>query len=144
MRWLIAILIAMILPGESWAGSFSSSDLRTVADVVCHEARGETFEDQIDVAYVVKNRVTTGKTVVGVVFERNQFSGFFGEFHSGECRRQSRAWRTALNAVTVAFLTDRYNHQGTHFAVCRLGQPFGPKFTLVKRNASHCYWRRHG
>jgi hypothetical protein len=147
MRWLLAILI-LTLPSASWAGSFSASDLRLVADLVCHEARGESFEDQLDVSRVVLNRIDgkgrwQPKVVSSVLLAPGQFSGFSGEFRSGECRRQSKAWRTALNAVTIVFLTDLTpNHGATHFALCRLGRPFGPKFTLVKRNASHCYWRK--
>lgn len=52
--------------------------VQELANVIYHEARGESREGQIAVGHVVMNRVADdrfGRTVYEVVWQRNQFSG---------------------------------------------------------------------
>lgn len=54
------------------------SDVQQLANVMYHEARGESQQGQIAVGQVVMNRVRSGKypsTVRGVIWQRGQFSG---------------------------------------------------------------------
>ena len=126
--------------------SFTDADIRLMADVVCWEARGEPFADQRDVAYVIRNRLASGKygrTVSDVIYQRNQFSGFFPGQRARECLHHGDAYGRAVLAVLVGVHSDHWNHGATHFAVCRLGpNVFGPKFKLVRRHAGHCFYRQ--
>lgn len=59
-------------------------DIKELANVIYHEARGESRKGQIAVAHVVLNRVADPRypnSVAGVVWQRHQFSNI--RYHAG-------------------------------------------------------------
>ena len=60
------------------------NEIKELANVIYHEARGESRRGQIAVGQVVMNRVADSRypsTVRGVVWQRAQFSGI--RYHAG-------------------------------------------------------------
>lgn len=145
---VLSTILLCVLPLTSSAEELrlSETDYELLADVVCWEARGEPESDQIDVAVVVLNRLVkkgNGATISHILHERNQFSRFTLNQGRGACRKGGANWRSAYDAVRLWDSNrDFYAHDATHFAHCRLGlNVFGPKFSFVKRNKSHCFFK---
>ncbi len=66
--------------------------VKELANVIYHEARGESRQGQIAVGYVVLNRVNDPRypsTIERVIWQRNQFSGI--RYHAGWRRCQEVA-----------------------------------------------------
>jgi N-acetylmuramoyl-L-alanine amidase len=62
----------------------NENDVKELANVVYHEARGESRLGQLAVAWVIVNRVRTGRwgrSIHNVVWSPRQFSGL--KYHSG-------------------------------------------------------------
>ena len=70
----------------------TETDVKELANVIYHEARGESRKGQIAVGYVVLNRVKDPRfpnTVRGVIWQRKQFSGI--KYHAGWARFEQLA-----------------------------------------------------
>lgn len=77
----------------------TNNELDCLSKVVYHEARGESVEGKLAVAYVVMNRTKAGRwpdTVCEVTLQPKQFS----DFHLNiPINRASEAWTTSLDVA---------------------------------------------
>lgn len=114
-RWRIGGL-AMALTILTWAAAGNlphtigtaeahprakKDNLRLLAQLVCGEARGESYEGKVAVAAVILNRVDDKRfpnSVAGVVYQKHAFESVAnGEIYRGTTKDCTRAARDALN-----------------------------------------------
>lgn len=83
----------------------SETDVRELANVIYHEARGESRRGQAAVGYVVLNRVADPRypdTIEGVVWQRAQFQNI--RYHAG--------WRACEDVARAVLTGEAENHVG--------------------------------
>ena len=95
---LFVILIAtLLLTAQANAHHTESFQIKCIAKVIYHEARGEPVIGQIAVGHVVMNRVESSdfpNTPCKVVNQPRQFTDFYKRTYFGGFK--SDAWQTAL------------------------------------------------
>lgn len=96
----IAILaLVTLLLGSNPAVASQKADLFCLSHVVYHEARGESFNGQLAVAYVVLNRsLAWHRSICQVVYQPAQFTNIRKTIPV----ETSREWQTAHFAATMA------------------------------------------
>jgi N-acetylmuramoyl-L-alanine amidase len=136
-------LAAPTVPGFRVPGPPSGYEVDAVADMVCREARGESFQGQMAVAYVVANRQRSTlfpPTVAAVLQQPGQFVALSEEKHDGECRRGSPAWMRAKQAASIALTDSDQNHGATFFDRCDSAPSWMRRKDLMARHGAHCFW----
>lgn len=104
--WVAAISLCLLRGGQVvWAegASVVRDDLQLLAQLVCGEARQETFEAKVGVAAVVLNRARDPRfpdSVAGVVYQTHAFPSVrTGAFYRDTTPECYRAARTALRGL---------------------------------------------
>jgi N-acetylmuramoyl-L-alanine amidase len=137
-----AILIALVLfSSPAFAGE--DEDVRLVADVVCREARGDTFIGRMAVAYVVKNRVRDRRfpsTIRGVIYQPWAFAPMMTGQGANECYRSGVLWKGSYRAAQVAMTDDDQNHGAKFFDSCKTAPEFMRRLGVVFRTQYHCFY----
>lgn len=121
----------------------TTHELDAVADMVCREARGETIQGQMAVAYVVLNRQRSTlfpPSVAAVLGQANQFYALGNAQHDGECARSGTAWAKARRAAAVALTDGELNHGATFFDRCATAPGWMRAKDLKAEIGQHCFW----
>jgi N-acetylmuramoyl-L-alanine amidase len=130
----------MMISSPALAGE---EDVRIVADVVCREARGDTFLGKMAVAYVVKNRVGDArfpKTIRDVVYYPWAFAPMMTGQGAGECHRSGKIWQASYRAASVAMTDDDQNHGAKFFDSCKTSPSWMRQFGVVFSTKFHCFY----
>jgi spore germination cell wall hydrolase CwlJ-like protein len=138
--------LALILINSTGA-LVDADELICLSDNVYHEARGETQEGQIAVAYVTINRVGDGRfgeTICEVVYEDGQFSWTDdGEKKIGEKLAYLNAMRTAIAAIDGS--VDDPTFGATYYYNPKAAKPrWARKFTESAVIGAHRFMRDEG
>lgn len=130
-------------PGVRLPLPVTHHEIDAVADMVCREARGETFEGQLAVAYVVRNRQRSTLfpiSIGSIIHQPGQFVAVHDRRHDGECARGSAAWRKAQRASSVALTDGDRNHGATFFDRCDTAPRWMRAKDLKAQIGNHCFW----
>jgi len=95
-------IISMFLSLSIIDGDISRKDINCTARAVYHEARGETIQGQIAVAYVILNRVKSSiypDNICSVVYQPSQFSGL----KHNMVIEDRKAWRRAVEVSIMSY-----------------------------------------
>lgn len=121
----------------------AQAEIDAIADMVCREARGEPWQGQMAVAYVVANRQRNPLfplTIEAVLRQPGQFVALADARHEGECARGSAAWRKAQRAAAIALTDGDLNHGATFFDRCDTAPRWMREKDLRARIGAHCFW----
>lgn len=118
----------------------SQSDKRCLAEVIYHEARGESETGQMAVAEVVMNRTESPhfpKTVCGVVNQRGQFAPKKRISEQG-------AYRDAVRIANAVYegKAPEVTQGATYFHTPAVRPSWSRRFTRTKQIGSHIFYRR--
>lgn len=106
MRWLI--VLSMLWPLNVFAAKFDK-ELHCLSLNIYHEARGESTQGQLAVAYVTMNRVVSGRypdSICDVVWQDKQFSWTHDTVSDMPVNK--RQWQSAKRVA--AFVYRNYYH----------------------------------
>lgn len=116
----------------------NSNDIKLLARLIQAEALAESYEGKIAVGSVVINRmITRGKTLEGVIYARNQFSGvssnLFDKSPSNDC----------IEAAKEVFNGRTNVGNATYFINKNVSNPSWIKrVTFVKRIGNHWFYKK--
>ena len=121
---------------------------KCVADAVFHESRGEVYEGQVGVAYVVKSRsIASGKSPCSVVHEHKggSYQFKFMENLKPVSSREMDNWTQAVEVadrVMSGKISDPVSG-AQFFHRCRIGVRHKDQgdFHFVRQIGNHCYYR---
>lgn len=96
------IILLFVFLFSTLAKAEAPSELDCLAKVIYHEARGETYEGKIAVAWVVMNRLTSnrfGDTICNVVYQKSQFSWTSWKHHISDWDAYNYAETLAMSVI---------------------------------------------
>lgn len=108
--WLLLVgLLLAFAPGARAESAAVKDDLQLLAQVVCGEARSDSYEAKVAIAAVILNRTRDPRfpdSVAGVVYQTHAFptvrSGKFYRDTTPECYRAARAALRGLDPTDGA------------------------------------------
>lgn len=139
MRILVCMLTLVAMGTAATAASASERERRCMAEMIYHEARGESQDGQIAVAEVIMNRVETPgypSTVCGVVTQKGQFSPMR---KISDKLSLKRAEQIAL--LVMSGQTRDATHGATHFHTPGVKPSWSGRMDRTARIGSHLFYR---
>ncbi len=107
--------------------------LECLADAVYHEARGESYNGKLAVAYVILNRsYLQGKSICKIILAPHQFP--WARHHKSFQHYDAQASMAALEAVTQP-----YKFEATHFHNLKVNPQW--KLTKVEKIGNHIFYK---
>ena len=155
-RFVRTFAVAVVCTAGAWlaaapahadpkSGYVSGSDLLCLALNVYHEARNQSLEGQLAVAYVTLNRVQAKRspTVCDVVFRDGYFSWTKDRQKVNGWPTDKIAWETAQHVARAALADPAADpvKGSTYFHTASVAPDWAPSMVRVARIGDHIFYR---